>query len=211
MRKPVPKKAICSVVVAIAMITGWQQQYAVNPESVPSDVRAVMVSKAGNPLRFSAEAMAIMGDAEGCMANPYLCPASRLTGGIGHANDADVAEYGIPGKSPLKQIPMQVISRWFVSDMMAAQNCLEQNVEKKIGRKLSQGVFDGIGSFTLNVGCGRMMKNPKTGNRTDIYSYLLTGDHYHACMELQKYVYAAGVRLPGLVTRRGKETWLCQN
>ena len=86
-----------------------------------------------------------------------------------------------------------------------------ESVEKKIGRKLSQGAFDGIGSFTLNVGCGRMMKNPKTGKHTDIYSYMLSGDEYHACMELQKYVYAAGVRLPGLDTRRGKEAALCQN
>ena len=211
MRKPPPKKTICSVVVAIAMITGWQQQYAVSPESVPSDVRSAMMSKAGNPLRFSAEAMAITGNAEGCRENPYLCPANRLTGGIGHANDADVAAYGIPGKVPLKQIPMPVISLWFVSDLMNAQNCLEQNIEQKSGRRLPSGVFDGVGSFTLNVGCGRMMKNPKTGRRTDIYSYLLTGDYYHACMELGKFVYAAGVRQPGLVTRRGKEMGLCLN
>lgn len=200
------RKVVCSVLAAIAMIVGWQQQ---DPSALSPEVSAAMTSKAGHPLRFSREAMEIMGDAEGCMANPYYCPAGRLTGGIGHANTDDVSEFGIPGRTALQQIPIETISRWFASDMMSAQNCLEQHVEAKTGRTLPAGVFDGIGSFTMNVGCWRMMHVPKSGKPTSLYLHLIAGEYQDACIELSRYVYAGGKKLPGLVTRRYHERQLC--
>jgi len=199
----------CAVTTVIAIIGGWQSKYDANPDLLPDNVKSVMVSDAGNRLRFSKPAMEIIGGAESCRKTPYYCPANRLTGGIGHANDVDVGEFGMPNLTPLKEIPIEKIAEWYVSDLIDAQNCLEKNVESKTGSKLPQGVFDGVGSFTFNVGCKRMMVNPKNKKQTDLYKYLLARDYPSACNELPKYVYAAGVKQNGLVTRRGKEKALC--
>lgn len=42
----------------------------------------------GNALRFSRSAMEVMGNAEGCRREPYLCPARIRTQGIGHTGMA---------------------------------------------------------------------------------------------------------------------------
>ncbi len=193
----------CLVGVILSMIVGWQQLKTSSPEEfnqLPQTVQTSLVSKAGNPLRFTLETMEIMGNAEGCRKDSYQCPARIWTAGIGHTGK-DVKPYNTYDD-------MQ-IAIWFASDIMTAQNCIEQNIEAKIFRKVPDSVVNGVGSFVFNVGCKRMMINPKTGARTQIFKYLLSGEWKLACNELPKYVYGAGVKLPGLVTRRGKEKRIC--
>ncbi len=172
------KKITCAVTVIIGIVLGTASQYK---------------SDAGNPLRFSKQAMEVMGNAEGCRRDPYQCPADILTQGLGHTG---------AGTGSVSVATDQQIADWFARDQMAAQNCIESNVEKKIGRRLPQGVFDGVGSFVFNVGCTKFRSST-------MYKNLLSMDFIGACNQLPAWVYAAGKVLPGLVTRRDKEKALC--
>ncbi|WP_252120334.1 glycoside hydrolase family protein [Symbiopectobacterium purcellii] len=94
------------------------------------------------------------------------------------------------------------IARWFAEDQLDAQNCLEQNVERKLGARLPQNVFDGVGSFVFNVGCSNFLAST-------LYRYLTTGSYLAACHQLSRWVYVGQEVLPGLVARRAKEQALC--
>ncbi|AHG22182.1 glycoside hydrolase family 24 [Chania multitudinisentens RB-25] len=168
--------AICSVSAIIGLIEA--EEY---------------ISANDNHLRFSKAAMEVMGNAEGCRREPYLCPANIMTQGIGHTGKG----VAVVNKASDKQI-----ARWFAEDQLGAQNCIEINVERKLGKKIPQGAFDGIGSFIFNVGC------PQFTSST-MYRYLLNGKIVAACEQLPRWIYAGKTILPGLVARREKEKALC--
>lgn len=184
---------VCLVSLIISVVSMWQAQYQTDPSQLPEPVKAAMVSKAGNPLRFSTKALEIIGDAESCRKDAYQCPARVWTAGIGHTKGV---------KPNMKDVPIETIALWFVQDTMDAQNCIEQNIERPPLMKLPQGVFDGIGSFTFNAGCKNLINS-------SMAKLLMAGQYIKACMELPRWNKAAGKVLQGLVIRRGKEKDLC--
>lgn len=183
------KKVVCSVGIVIAAVFGT---YTV--QDTPKRSAPTQLAPQGNPLRFSKEAMEIIGNAEGCRQDPYMCPANRLTAGIGHAGNDVRAGVGV--------YSLATIEKWFAEDLFAAQNCIEKYVEDQLGRQLPQGVFDAFGSFVFNMGCAKFRSYP-------VYTLLVKGEYTAACDRLPLYVYGGGVKLPGLETRRGKERALC--
>lgn len=60
-----------------------------------------------------------------------------------------------------------------------------------------------IVSFTYNIGVGGFCKSG--------FARRLNAGDPGACDELEKYVYAHGVKLPGLVKRRHEEAQLCRS
>lgn len=177
-RRKIAAAAFCSASVIIGLVLSDSDSYR---------------SQQGNALRFSQAAMDIMGNAEGCRRDAYLCPARIRTQGIGHTRSVSEA-------IPLADDPQ--IARWFAEDQLDAQNCLEQNVERKSGTRLPQSVFDGVGSFVFNVGCTTFLMST-------LYRYLITGSYTAACHQLTRWVYVGQEILPGLVARRAKEQALC--
>ncbi|MBL3524138.1 lysozyme [Serratia plymuthica] len=170
--------AICSVSVIIGLVLSQAGDFT---------------SANGNHLRFSKQAMEVMGNAESCRRDPYLCPAKIITQGIGHTGK---------GVAAVSKASDQQIAQWFAEDQLDAQNCIEVNVERKLGKQLPQGVFDGVGSFIFNVGCGQF-------TNSTMYRYLLAGKTVAACEQLPRWIYAGKMVLQGLVTRRDKEKALC--
>lgn len=183
------KKIVCSVGIVVAAVFGT---YAT--QDTPMRSEPTQLAPQGNPLRFSKEAMELIGDAEGCRQDPYMCPANKLTAGIGHAGD-DV-------RGNVKEYSLATIEEWFAEDLLNAQNCIEKYVEDKLGRQLPQGVFDAFGSVVFNMGCAKFRSYP-------VYKLLIQGEYKAACDRLPLYVYGGGVKLPGLVVRRDKERSLC--
>ncbi|MCW2476293.1 lysozyme [Candidatus Symbiopectobacterium sp. NZEC151] len=177
-RRKIATAALCSVSVIIAMVLSNSDSYR---------------SQQGNALRFSQAAMEVMGNAEGCRRDVYQCPARISTQGIGHTRR-------VTGTATLADD--QQVARWFAEDQLDAQNCLEQNVERKLGVRLPQNVFDGVGSFVFNVGCSNFLTST-------LYRYLTAGSYLAACHQLSRWVYAGQEVLPGLVARRAKEQALC--
>lgn len=183
----------CVIGAVIALVTGHYASDG-SSRSKPSKL-----APQGNTLRFSKDAMEIMGNAEGCRKDPYMCPANRLTAGVGHTG-SDV-------HANVKQYSMDQIAKWFAQDQLTAQTCLEQNVEDHLGHRLPQSVFDAYGSFIFNVGCGKFKSYP-------VYRLLREPQYFQACTRLKLYNKAAVngklVVLPGLATRREKESNLCE-
>lgn len=182
-------RVLCAVSVVIASITGVYTTDSTPRRSAPTEL-----APNGNPLRFSQRAMEIIGDAEGCRRDPYMCPANRLTAGIGHAGSDVRAGVGV--------YSLEQIEKWFAEDLFTAQECIEKYVEDKRGSRLPQGVFDAYGSFVFNMGCAKFRSYP-------VYKLLVDGQYLAACNRLPLYVYGGGVRLPGLEKRRGDERELC--
>lgn len=60
-----------------------------------------------------------------------------------------------------------------------------------------------LGSFAYNVGVGNFKKST-------LLRRLNAGEGAAACSELDRWVYAKGKKLPGLVSRRTTERWLCE-
>ncbi len=177
-KRKIAAGVVCSVSVIISIVLSNADHYK---------------SMAGNSLRFSQDAMEVMGNAESCRRDPYLCPANIITQGIGHTGK---------GTGMVSQVSDQQIAQWFAEDQIDAQNCIEQNVERKLGKLVPQGVFDGIGSFVFNVGCPKFLKST-------MYRYLIGESYAAACNQLSLWVYAGKEVLAGLVTRREKEKVLC--
>lgn len=177
-RRQIVTAAFCSVSVIIAMVLNNSDSYH---------------SQQGNALRFSQAAMEVMGNAEGCRRDVYQCPARISTQGVGHTQRVRAA---------VTLADDQQVARWFAQDQLDAQNCLEQNVERKLGARLPQSVFDGIGSFVFNVGCANFLTS-------SLYRYLTAGSYLAACHQLSRWVYVGQAVLPGLVARRAKEQALC--
>lgn len=184
-------KKVCSVgavIVAALGLYGYNEYGEKVGEASPDAV----YSKAGNPLRISKDGLELIGNAEGCRQDPYKCPADIWTVGLGSTT----------GVNPAKEYSIKEISVMFVKDTMNAQDCLEQNVEAKLKRRLPQGVFDAMASFVFNHGCTKFRSYT-------IYKDLLKGDYVQACNRLTIYNKGGGKILPGLVKRRGDEKKVC--
>ena len=151
-------KIVCSVMAIIALITGGVVQ---------------------SDLMVSQQALEIIGNAEGCRLDPYVCPSGLITNGVGNTHGVD--------DKPVTEI--QVVASMGDAPM-------------------SQGQIDAFTSFIFNTGCTRFRHNPD-GSETRIYKHIRQGNYSKACNELKFWVYGAGKKLPGLVKRRQKETELC--
>lgn len=183
------KKTWCAVAVVVAAVFGTYTTQDTPKRSAPTEL-----APKGNPLRFSKPAMDLIGGAEGCRQDPYMCPANRLTAGIGHTGSDVRAGVGV--------YSLEQITKWYAEDLFDAQNCIERYVEDRLGHQLPQGVFDAFGSFVFNMGCGKFRSYP-------VYTLLVQGQNAAACARLPLYVYGGGVIQPGLVTRRASEKALC--
>ncbi|QIM63160.1 glycoside hydrolase [Pasteurellaceae bacterium Orientalotternb1] len=153
----------------------------------------VMTQNFGSEFRTSPSALAIIGDAEGCRRDPYICPADVLTVGIGST------EAGGEPIDPKKiYSDLEIAERW-KNDIKIAERCVNNFAN---GYWIPQGVFDAAVSLTFNVGCGVTRKST-------MFRKIRNGDYVGACNELSKWVYAGGRKLRGLEIRREKERALC--
>lgn len=159
---------------------------------VVSAIIAVLNTDFHGQFRTSQQGLEIIGDAEGCKREPYLCPANVLTVGIGSTEASS-------GKIERKiYTDKEIAERWLV-DIKNAEKCVNRYAN---GWNIPQPVFDVATSLTFNVGCGATSKST-------FFRKIRSGDYVGACNELPKWVYAGGKKLRGLEIRREKERTLC--
>uniref|UniRef100_A0AB39C9Q2 Lysozyme n=1 Tax=Aliivibrio phage vB_Alvi_H905 TaxID=3234039 RepID=A0AB39C9Q2_9VIRU len=186
------KKIICSVTAVIGLITGGvsvsSSDYTAPVGAVKIDGEVVAV------LRVSPRALELIGNAEGCRRDPYRCPSGLITNGIGNTHDVI--------QSPVTD---QQIAKDWVKNIAISEQCL---FDIKSDLELSQGQIDAFTSFIFNTGCTRFRKNGN-GSDTQISTLIKAGHYELACYQLNRWVYGGGVKLPGLITRRDKETQIC--
>lgn len=153
-------------------------------------VAAIIAIVLGNVnVRTNERGLELIGNAEGCRRDPYVCPAAKLTDGIGNT-------HGV--KAGVRKTDVQIAADW-ERNILEAERCVNSYGN---GRKLSDNTFSAVTSITFNAGCGAMQKST-------MFQLLRQGQVLQACDQFPRWVYGGGKVLPGLVTRRGAEKQLC--
>ncbi|MDP0371454.1 glycoside hydrolase family protein, partial [Glaesserella parasuis] len=97
-----------------------------------SAIIAVLNTDFHGQFRTSKQGLEIIGDAEGCKREPYLCPANVLTVGIGSTEASS-------GKIERKvYTDKEIAQRWLV-DIQHAEKCVKRYAN---GGDIPQSVFD---------------------------------------------------------------------
>lgn len=149
-----------------------------------------IVLNAGN-VRTNERGLELIGNAEGCRRDPYVCPAAVLTDGIGNT-------HGV--KAGVRKTDKQIAADW-ERNILEAERCVNAYGN---GRQLSDNTFAAVTSITFNCGCATM-------KQSTLFRYLKAGEAEKACSQFPRWVYGDGKVLPGLVTRRAAEKQLCMD
>lgn len=147
----------------------------------------------GDEIRTTEQGQEIIGNAEGCRRDPYICPADVLTVGIGSTEAS-----GQKIEKNRKYSDKEIAERW-VKDIQIAEKCVNLYGN---GRSMPQGAFEAMTSITFNVGCGTMKKST-------LFKMANKGYRPEMCEQFSRWVYAGGKKLNGLVKRREQERRLC--
>ena len=139
-------------------------------------------------LRINKEGLELIGNAESCRRDPYMCPARVLTVGIGST-----------GKVQNRRYADEEIAEMWVTDIRAAEKCVNQYAN---GQRMNDNQLSAITSFTFNVGCGALQKST-------LARYAKREQWPRMCGELAKWVYIGKEKSNGLATRRANEMALC--
>jgi lysozyme len=149
-------------------------------------------------MQVSEKALKVIEHHEGVRTKPYQCPALLWTVGVGHVIDPNHAKVPMEQRKALpipdgwnRTLTMDEVNAILKSDLAR----FERGVEKFCPVPLTQGMFDGLVSFSFNVGLGTLQ-------RSTLRQKLLRGDKEGAAEELLKYCMAGGKILKGLQNRR---------
>lgn len=122
---------------------------------------------------------------EGFSSTIYICSAGYPTIGYGHvvlAHEQDQFATGITQAEATELLRKDV-------------RIAERAVLRLISVPLTDGQFNALVSFTFNLGAGALQ-------RSTLRRKVNRGEHKSVPVELMKWVWAAGKRLPGLLSRR---------
>lgn len=127
---------------------------------------------------------------EGWSPEPYLCPARVWTIGWGATRGPD----GGPVTASTPPISQEI------GEALLLRDCsrFSQAVSGLIVADLNDNQFGALVSFTYNLGPGRLRSST-------LRALVNRGDFDGAAGQFQRWVYAGGVRLNGLVRRREAE------
>jgi len=126
---------------------------------------------------------------------PYYDPVGFPTIGYGHL---------------LSRVPWAPLGRWSAITEVEADALLEQDMERAaaavlrlIGVPLTDGQFAALTDFTFNVGGGNL-------ELSTLRRVINREDYQEAPNQFRRWIFARGVKLPGLVRRREDEIalWL---
>lgn len=121
---------------------------------------------------------------EGLRLQAYLCPAGKPTIGWGHT-------YGVKMGRTISVAEAEVLLDHDYQDALSG-------VEELITVPLTENQLGALASFVFNLGRGKLIGST-------LRKKLNQGDYKGAAEELDKWVYAGGVKLDGLVARRAAE------
>lgn len=174
------------------------KRVAIGTACAVSAIIAIVVSN--GTVRTSEKGLELIGNAEACRRDPYVCPADVLTDGIGNT-------HGV--KAGVKKPDAQIAADW-EKNILQAEKCINGYFR---GRDMSDNAFSAMTSAAFNMGCLnlRTYYSPTQKKRfeTSIHKYAQVGNWTMMCNHLPDFANGGGKRLPGLVIRRDKEKALC--
>lgn len=149
-------------------------------------------------MNVSAQAIKVIRHHEGVRNKPYRCPAKLWTIGVGHVLYPEQGRLKLEDRDafPLRPEDNRTFTPEEVDGILRSDLArFESGVAKLVTVPLSQGMFDGLVSFSFNVGLGALQ-------RSTLRQKLNRGDKQGAADELLKYCLAGGKILKGLQNRR---------
>jgi lysozyme len=153
-------------------------------------------------MKVSAELIKLVKHHEGARTRPYRCPALLWTVGVGHVIDPSHATVKFDERRnlPIPDGWDRVLTMAEVDAILAQDLArFERGVARLCPAALNhQGQFDGLVSFSFNVGLGALQ-------RSSIRMRYNRGDIEGAADAFLMWTKAAGRVLPGLVKRRNDE------
>ena len=155
----------------------------------------------GKIMTYSPKCSKLVKKWESLRLKAYLCPGGIWTLGYGHT----------AGVKPGDCCTVEQADRWCDEDLEVAAAVVASAVDVP----LTQGQFDALTSFVLNVGPGvRNVKDGfvrlKNGQPSTMRRDLNVRNYPGAAAEFEKWVYGGGKKLGGLVSRRQEEKELFQ-
>lgn len=157
-------------------------------------VIAIVLSQFANDIKTSQKGLELIGNAEGCVQQPYQCPNDVLTVGIG---STEASGQTIEQR---KHSLQEIAERW-VNDIKIAEQCVNRYAN---GQAMPQGAFDALTSITFNVGCTKLQNST-------LFKMARQGYTPAMCDQFPRWIYIAGQKSNGLIQRRNKERTLCLN
>ncbi len=139
-------------------------------------------------LAISVGGVALIKGHEGLVQRSYVDPVGVVTACYGHTATARLGQ----------TFSREACDALLRQDLKVAEAAVRRHVKVPI----AQPTYDALVSFTFNVGEGNLRSST-------LLRKLNAGDIRGACLELDRWVYAKGRKLPGLVTRRADERNLC--
>ena len=127
---------------------------------------------------------------EDLVLKAYLCPAGIPTIGYGHTKGVSL------GMTCTKEQADQ----WVEDDYFMAKN----DVKAVVRVPISANQLDALASFVFNLGVRKLIQST-------LLKKLNAGDYNGAASEFDKWVFAAGKKLNGLIARRADEKELFLN
>ena len=152
-------------------------------------------------MNVSRLAIAMIKHHEGVRQKAYRCPAKLWTIGVGHVMYPEQGKMKLEDRMsvPLRPQDDRVFSMEEVDGILRSDLArFERGVAQYCPVPLTQGMFDGLVSFSFNVGLGTLQ-------RSTLRQKVLRGDKEGAAEELLKYCMAGGKILKGLQNRRMDE------
>lgn len=143
-----------------------------------------------NNLSYSDQGLALTEQFEGLRLTAYQDSVGVWTIGYGHTG---------PDVQPGLTITQEQASALLLQDVAGAVAA----VNRLVTVPLTQNQFDALVDFTFNVGQGNLASST-------LLRELNAGNTAGAAAQFLVWVYAGGVQLPGLVTRRQAEAALFQ-
>ena len=149
-------------------------------------------------MNVSPKAIAMIQHHEGIRYKPYRCPAKLWTVGVGHVMYPEQGKLKVENRDEflLRPEDNRVWTKEEVDGILRSDLArFERGVAQFCPVPLTQGMFDGLVSFSFNVGLGTLQ-------RSTLRQKLLRGDKTGAGEEFLKYCMAGGKILKGLQNRR---------
>lgn len=121
---------------------------------------------------------------EGCKLTAYLCPAGIPTIGYGHTHNVKLGD----------TCTQQQADEWLEDDFFYATS----DVKAAVKVPLTDNQLDALASFVFNLGVRKLIQST-------LLKKLNAKDYTGAANEFDKWVFAAGKKLNGLIARRAAE------
>lgn len=135
-------------------------------------------------MKYSKQGLQLTESFEGCRLKAYQDQVGVWTIGYGHTR----------GVVPGMVCTQEQAEAWLMQDIVIC----EADVNSHVQIDLTQGEFDALVDFCFNLGCDAL-------NHSTLLRLINGGDLEHAAGEFEKWKYAGGHVVAGLLRRRQAE------